>query len=65
MCIMSDGSYGVAEGIYFSMPVTCRDRSYEIVQGLELDAFDRTRLKATEQELLGERSAIEDLIPKR
>jgi malate dehydrogenase len=64
MCVMSDGSYGINEGIFFSMPVTCRDGAYEIVQGLELDEFDRSRLQVTEAELLSERAIIEDLIPR-
>jgi malate dehydrogenase len=64
MAVVSDGSYGVAEGIVFSFPVTCRDGEYEIVQGLELDELDRARLKATEKELLEERAIIQDLLPK-
>lgn len=64
MCVYSDGSYGVTEGVYFSMPVTCNDGNYEVVKGLELDDFDRARLKLTEDELLGERGMIEDLLPK-
>ncbi|MDJ0832276.1 MAG: malate dehydrogenase [Gammaproteobacteria bacterium] len=64
MSVMSDGSYGVSEGIMFSFPVTTKDGEYQIVQGLELDEFDRSRLKASEQELLEERAIIADLLPK-
>jgi len=63
MSVMSDGSYGVAEGIVFSFPVTCKAGEYEIVQGLELDELSRNRLKATEQELLDERAIVEELLP--
>ncbi len=65
MSIISDGSYGISEGIYFSMPVTCKDNNYEIVQGLEPDEYDMGRLKASEAELLSERAMIEELLPKR
>ena len=62
MSVMSDGSYGVTEGVVFSFPVTCKAGEYEIVKGLELDELSRTRLKASEKELLGERAIIEDLL---
>lgn len=62
MGIPSDGSYGVAEGIMFSYPVICRNGNYEIVQDLEIDEFSRARMKATEDELRGEREAVSDLL---
>ena len=63
MAVPSDGSYGISEGIVYSFPVTCSGGNYEIVQGLDLDEFSMTRLRATEKELLGEREAIADLLP--
>ncbi len=63
MSVPSDGSYGVSEGLVFSFPVTCKNGEYEIVQGLELDSFDQARLKASEKELLEERTIIADLLP--
>jgi malate dehydrogenase len=63
MAVPSDGSYGISEGIVYSFPVTCSDGNYEIVQGLNVDEFSMTRLRATEKELLGEREAIADLLP--
>jgi malate dehydrogenase len=62
MSVPSDGSYGIDEGVVFSFPVTCKDGNYEIVQGLELDELSISRLKASEKELLEERSVIEDLL---
>ncbi|GAY10573.1 malate dehydrogenase [Pseudonocardia sp. N23] len=61
MAIPSDGSYGVAEGIISSFPVTCRGGRYEIVQGLEIDAFSRERIDATVAELVEEREAVKAL----
>ncbi len=62
MAVPSDGSYGIAPGIVYSYPVVCRNGDYEIVQGLPIDDFSRGRMQATEQELRGEREAIEELL---
>ena len=62
MAIPSDGSYGISKGIVYSFPVTCKNGEYEIVQGLEIDDIDREKMKATEDELLGEREVIKDLL---
>src|SRR5699024_9867054 len=42
--VVSDGSYGVPEGLISSFPVTARDGQYEIVRGLEIDEFSRERI---------------------
>jgi malate dehydrogenase len=62
MAIPADGSYGIGPGIIYSYPVRCRGGKYEIVQGLDIDDFSRTRMDATEAELREERAAIEDLL---
>ena len=62
MAIPSDGSYGIESGIIYSYPVTCKNGKYEIVQGLEVSEFSRSRMDATEDELRQERSAIEHLL---
>ena len=64
MAIPSDGSYGIEEGVIYGYPVTCKDGKYEIVQGLEIGEFSRTRMDATEKELREERAAVEGLFPK-
>ncbi len=62
MAIPSDGSYGVEPGIIYSYPVTCSGGKYEIVQGLEINAFRQARMDATEAELREERAAVADLL---
>ena len=62
MAIPSDGSYDIEPGIVYSYPVTCADGKYEIVQGLEISDFSRSRMNATEDELRQERAAIEHLL---
>ncbi len=61
MAIPSDGSYGVEEGLISSFPVTCSRGSYEIVQGLEIDDFSRSRIEATVNELKEERDSVREL----
>ncbi|PRH78814.1 malate dehydrogenase [Streptomyces solincola] len=61
MGIPSDGSYGVPEGLISSFPVTCKDGKYEIVQGLDINEFSRTRIDASVQELAEERDAVRGL----
>jgi malate dehydrogenase len=61
MAIPSDGSYDVEEGLISSFPVRCHGGEYEIVQGLEIDQFSRTRIDATANELAEEREAIRSL----
>ena len=62
MSVVSDGSYGVAEGIVFSFPCQCSESNYSIVPQLELDNFGREQVKANETELLAERNMIADLL---
>ncbi|WP_219416336.1 malate dehydrogenase [Pseudonocardia nigra] len=59
--IPSDGSYGVAEGIISSFPVTSKNGKWEIVQGLEINDFSRQRIDASVQELQEERDAVKSL----
>ncbi|MFF2780121.1 malate dehydrogenase [Streptomyces sp. NPDC058052] len=61
MGIPSDGSYGVPEGLISSFPVVCKDGAYEIVQGLDINEFSRTRIDASVKELSEERDAVREL----
>ncbi|GLW54141.1 malate dehydrogenase [Kitasatospora phosalacinea] len=61
MGIVSDGSYGVPEGLISSFPVTTKDGKFEIVQGLDLSEFDRKRIDASVGELAEERDAVQQL----
>jgi len=63
MGVYSDGSYGIAKGLIYSFPVTCRNGDWQIVQGLEINDFSREKMSATEQELTEERDAVQHLLP--
>jgi malate dehydrogenase len=62
MAVPSDGSYGIKEGVIYSYPVTIKDGSYQIVQGLSIDEFSRKRMDATDKELREERDGVKDLL---
>jgi len=62
MAVPSDGSYGIAEGVIYSYPVTTKNGEYQIVQDLSVDAFSRTRMDASHAELLEERDGVKDLL---
>ena len=59
--IVSDGSYGVPEGLVSSFPVTSAGDEWKIVQGLEIDEFSRARIDASVAELVEERDAVRAL----
>ena len=59
--IRSDGSYGVAEGVFASFPVTSTGGDWQIVPDLEFNEFSRRRIDASVAELLDERNAVKAL----
>jgi len=62
MAVPSDGSYGIAPGVIYSFPCSCDQGQWKIVQGLEINAFSRERMDATDKELREERAAVEALL---
>ena len=63
MAVPADGSYGIAPGVIYSYPVVCEDGDYKVVQGIDMSDFSRSKMDATNNELVGERDAISDLLP--
>ena len=61
MAVLSDGSYGVEEGVVSSFPMRLRDGSYEIDEGLEVGDFARSKIDNTVAELVEERDAVREL----
>ena len=64
VAVCSDGSYGVPEGLISSFPVRARGGKWEIVQGLELNEFSRSKVDASVAELVEERQLVGELLPK-
>ncbi|HEX8012576.1 MAG TPA: malate dehydrogenase [Casimicrobiaceae bacterium] len=62
MGIASDGSYGIPPDVIYGFPVTTRAAEYELVKGLEIDAFSREKMNATLKELEEERAGVASLL---
>ncbi len=62
MGVPSDGSYGIPQDVMYGVPVTTANGEYELVQGLEIDAFSRERMDATLKELEEERAGVSSLL---
>jgi malate dehydrogenase len=63
MGVYSDGSYGIDQGLIYSFPCRCEGGDWQIVQGLEINEFSRSKMTATETELQEERDAVSHLLP--
>ena len=59
--VVSDGSYGVAEGLISSFPVRSVNGEWEIIQGLPVNDFSRGKIDASVAELVSERDAVREL----
>ena len=62
MAIPSTGAYGIDEGLICSFPCECSGGDYEVVEGIELNDFSRSKIEATVNELKEEREAVKDLL---
>jgi len=59
--IISDGSYGIPEGIIAGVPCTSEGGEWKRVEGLEIDADSRARIDYSINELIEERDAVASL----
>jgi malate dehydrogenase len=59
--VVSDGSYGVPEGLISSFPVRSVNGEFEIIQGVPVNDFSRGKIDASVAELAGERDAVKEL----
>jgi malate dehydrogenase len=58
MGVVSDGSYGIPEGLICGFPCTCEGGEYTIVQGIDIDSFSRGKIDASVEELVSERDTV-------
>src|SRR6266403_1344022 len=63
VCVCSDGSYGIEKGIISSFPVRSNGQALEVVQGLTVNEFSRTKIDATVTELKEEKAMVSELLP--
>lgn len=62
MGIPSNGDYGIPKDVMFGFPVTTKDGKYEVVKGLEIDAFSQERIDKTLKELQDEQAGVAHLL---
>jgi len=62
VAVCSDGSYEVEEGLICSFPIRTRGGKWEIVQGVPLNEFGRTKTDASVAELKEEKALVAELI---
>ena len=61
LAVCSTGEYGAPEGLQFGFPVVSDGTSTKVVEGIEHDAFAKSRIKITTDELLSERDEVRAL----
>jgi malate dehydrogenase len=64
VAVCSDGSYGVESGLMFSFPIRSDGTKWQIVQGVKLTDFSKSKITATENELKEEKALVSELLPK-
>ena len=57
-----DGLYSVPSTICFSMPCTCANGEWKVVEGLGADSFSAAKMKATLDELTEEKKMADELL---
>lgn len=60
--VVSDGSYGITEGLLASFPIQASPDGWEIVQDLDINEFSRGKIDASVEELERERDVVVDLL---
>ena len=62
LCVCSDGSYGVDQGLISSFPIAGDGTRWGIVENIPINDFSQAKIDVTINELREERSAVSDLI---
>jgi malate dehydrogenase len=62
VCLCSDGSYGVEEGLISSFPCAHRDGAFGIVPDVAIDDFSRAKIDASVNELKEEKTLVANLL---
>ena len=62
VAVPSDGFYGFSEGVWAGVPVKTTAEGYEVVKSNQMDEFAKSKIAATNEELVGERETVKDLL---
>ncbi|MBI1197888.1 MAG: malate dehydrogenase [Phenylobacterium sp.] len=62
VAVASHGRYGFADGVWAGMPVKSTATGYEVVESYVMDDFAKSKIKITNDELVGERDTVKDML---
>jgi malate dehydrogenase len=62
--VHSDGAYGIAPGLVYSFPIRSDGNKWSVVPGVPVSDFSRSKLTATENELMEEKALVSTLLPQ-
>ena len=62
VAVSSEGRYGFAPGVWAGMPVRTTASGYEVIESFAMDDFAKSKIALTNDELVGERETIKDLL---
>ena len=62
VAVPSQGRYGFSEGVWAGMPVRSTETGYEVVTSYEMDDFAKSKIKITNDELVGERDTVKEML---
>jgi malate dehydrogenase len=64
LAVTSRGEYGIPEGLQFGYPVKSTGSDWSVIERFALDDFAKEKIKITTDELIGERDAVKELLPR-
>lgn len=62
VAVNSEGRYGFSEGVWAGMPVRSTETGYEVVTSYDMDDFAKSKIAITNDELVGERDTVKDML---
>jgi len=62
VAINSEGRYGFADGVWAGMPVRSTAAGYEVIDSYQMDDFAKSKIKITNDELVGERETVKEML---
>ena len=62
IAVESQGRYGFADGVWAGMPVKTTATGYDVLTNYEMDDFAKSKIKITNDELVGERDTVKDML---
>lgn len=62
VAVESQGRYGFADGVWAGMPVKTTATGYDVLTNYEMDDFAKSKIALTNDELVGERDTVKELL---